>query len=81
MYPPPPRHLSQHVLYRHKREGNRVDTIGGRRDEEGDKEKDANQRCAASCTEMPTQMKGKGSEQARETCLRLENLFLKGRGF
>lgn len=36
--------------------------MGGRRDGEGDKEKDAEQRCAASHAEMPSQTEAEGSE-------------------
>lgn len=52
----------------------------GGMERERDKEKDANQRCAAYLAEMPRQKQGKGSEQARENCVRLEN-SKKGRGF
>lgn len=68
MYPPPPRHPSQHVLCRRKQEGNRVDTMGCRRDGERDKEKDARQRegcqpkmCSISNRNASSD-KGKGSE-------------------
>lgn len=67
------------VIVRHKQEGNRVDTIGGRRDGVGDKENGANQRCAAFSCEMPRHLKGKGIEQMMEYCLRLKNE--KERGF
>lgn len=67
------------MCYRGKQEGNRVDTMGGRRDGEGDKEKDAKQRRAASRAEMPSQMKSKGSvhvgEKMRESVFKRERVL------